>query len=100
MMAYGCDPDDRGVAVAKRRQLGSTARLDAAPCAPYSPFMSRLLLRTLVNVISSTPRVFVSGCGKARFAGNSGAVAKQCNAAAAAHEQPNVEIILTRVLSP
>ena len=26
-------------------------------------------------------------------------LAKQCNAAAAAHEQPNVEIILTRVLS-
>ena len=35
----------------------------------------------------------------ARFAGNSGAIAKKCNAAAAAHEQPDVEIILTRVLS-
>ena len=57
-----------------------------------------MALRTLVNIISSTPRVFVSGCGKARFAGNSGAIAKKCNAAAAAHEQPNVEIILTRVL--
>ena len=33
-----------------------------------------------------------------RFAGNSGAIAKNCNAAAAAQEQPNVEIILTRVL--
>ena len=41
----------------------------------------------------------MSGCGQARFAGNSGAIAKKCNAAAAAHEQPNVEIILTRVLS-
>ncbi len=58
-----------------------------------------LIIRTLVEIISSTPRVFVSGCGKARFAGNSGAIAKKCNAAAAAHEQPNVEIILTRVLS-
>ena len=36
---------------------------------------------------------------RARFAGNSGAIAKNCNAAAAAQEQPNVEIILTRVLS-
>ena len=35
---------------------------------------------------------------RARFAGNSGAIAKNCNAAAAAQEQPNVEIILTRVL--
>ena len=57
------------------------------------------MVRTLVNIISSTPRVFVSGCGKARFAGNSGAIAKKCNAAAAAHEQLDVEIILTRVLS-
>ena len=56
-------------------------------------------IRTLVNIISSTPRVFVRGCGQARFAGNSGAIAKKCNAAAAAHEQPDVEIILTRVLS-
>ena len=56
-------------------------------------------IRALVEIISSTPRVFVSGCGKARLAGNSGAIAKRCNAAAAAHEQPNVEIILTRVLS-
>jgi hypothetical protein len=62
--------------------------------------MLHRLLRTLVQTISSTPRVFVSGCGKARFAGNSGAIDKKCNAAAAAHEQPNVEIILTRVLSP
>ena len=37
--------------------------------------------------------------GRARFAGNSGAIAENCNAAAAAQEQPNVEIILTRVLS-
>ena len=36
---------------------------------------------------------------QARFAGNSGAIAKNCNAAAAAQEQPDVEIILTRVLS-
>ena len=36
---------------------------------------------------------------RALFAGNSGAIAKKCNAAAAAHEQPDVEIILTRVLS-
>ncbi len=33
------------------------------------------------------------------FLGNSGAIAKKCNAAEAAQEQPNVEIILTRVLS-
>ena len=56
-------------------------------------------LRTLVRIISSTPRVFLSGCRKARFAGNSGAIAKNSNAAAAAQEQPNVEIILTRVLT-
>ena len=56
-------------------------------------------LRTLVRIISSTPRVILSGCSKARFAGNSGAIAKNCNAAAAAQDQPNVEIILTRVLS-
>ena len=56
-------------------------------------------LRTLVEIILSTPRVFVRGCGKARFAGNSGAIAKKCNAAAAAHERPNVKIILTRVLN-
>ena len=55
-------------------------------------------LRTLVDIISSTPRVFLSGRCKARFAGNSGAIAKKCNAAAATQEQPNVEIILTRVL--
>ena len=55
-------------------------------------------LRTLVRIILSTPRVFLSGCGKARFAGNSGAIAKKRNAAAAAREQPNVKIILTRVL--
>ena len=41
----------------------------------------------------------MSGCGKARFAGNSGAIAKKCNAAAATEEQPNVKIIPTRVLS-
>ena len=35
---------------------------------------------------------------RARFAGNSGTIAKNSNAAAAAQEQPNVEIILTRVL--
>ena len=56
------------------------------------------LLGTLVRIILSPPRVFLSGCGKARFAGNSGAIAKQRNAAAAAQEQPNVKIILTRVL--
>ena len=55
-------------------------------------------LRTLVNIISSTLRVFEGGCDKARFAGNSGAIAKKCNADAAAHEQLDVEIILTRVL--
>ena len=55
--------------------------------------------RTLVRIISSTPRVFLSGCSQARFAGNSGAIGKNCNAAAAAQEQPNVEIILTRVLT-
>ena len=54
------------------------------------------MLRTLVKIISSTPRVLLSGCCKARFAGNSGAIAKKCNAAEAAQEQPNVEIILTR----
>jgi len=42
--------------------------------------------------------VILSGASRARFAGNSGAIAKNCNAAAAAQEQPNVEIILTRVL--
>ncbi len=57
------------------------------------------ILRALVRITSSTPRVFLSGCSKARFAGNSGAIAKNSNAAAAAQEQPNVEIILTRVLS-
>ena len=36
---------------------------------------------------------------RARLAGNSGAIAKNSNAAAAAQEQPNVEIILTRVLT-
>ena len=41
----------------------------------------------------------MSGRGKALFAGNSGAIAKKCNAAAAAHEQPDVEIILTMVLT-
>ena len=59
---------------------------------------ARVLHRTLVRIISSTPRVFLSGASRARFAGNSGAIAKNCNAAAAAQEQPNVEIILTRVL--
>jgi hypothetical protein len=56
------------------------------------------MLRTLVKIILSTPRVFARGCGKARFAGNSGTIAKKCNAAATSREQPNVEIILTRVL--
>ena len=55
--------------------------------------------RTLVRIISSTPRVILGGCSKARFAGNSGAIVKNCNAAAAAQERPNVEIILTRVLT-
>ena len=36
---------------------------------------------------------------RARFAGNSEAIAENSNAAAAAEEQPNVAIILTRVLS-
>ena len=39
-----------------------------------------------------------AGACRARFAGNSGAIAKNCNVAAAAQEQPDVEIILTRVL--
>ncbi len=56
-------------------------------------------VRTLVEIISSTPRMLMSGCCKARFAGNSGTIAKKRNAAAAAHEQPDVEIISTRVLN-
>ena len=57
-------------------------------------------LRTLVEIILSTPRVFLSGCCKARFAGNSGTIPQKRNAAAAAQEQPDVKIISTRVLSP
>ncbi len=56
------------------------------------------MLRTLVEIILSTSRVFLSGCCKARFAGNSGTIPKQRNAAAGAQEQPNVKIISTRVL--
>ncbi len=56
-------------------------------------------VRTLGNIILSPSRVFLSGCGKARLAGNSVAIAKHRNAAAAAQEQPNVKIMLTRVLS-
>ena len=56
-------------------------------------------LRALVRIISSTPRVFLCGCSKARLAGNSGTIANNSNAAAAAEGQPNVEIILTRVLT-
>ena len=58
-----------------------------------------LSLRALVRIISSPPRVSLCGCRKARFAGNSGAIAKNSNAAAAAEGQPNVEIILTRALT-
>ena len=36
---------------------------------------------------------------RARLAGNSAAIANHSNAAAAAEEQPNVEIMLTRVLT-
>ena len=50
-------------------------------------------VRTLVRIISSTPRVFLSGCSQARFAGNSGALGKNCNAAAAAEDQPKVESV-------
>ena len=57
-----------------------------------------VILRTLVEIISSTPRMFVSGCLPGAFLGNSAAMAKKCNAAVAAHEQPNVAIILSRVL--
>jgi hypothetical protein len=62
-------------------------RLDRAPA-----------LRALVETISSTPRVFLSGGCQARCAGNSGTITKQRNAAAARQAQPNVEIISTRVL--
>ena len=51
-------------------------------------------LMTLVKFILSTPRVFVSACGKARFAGdNSWTIANKCNTVAAAHEQRNLEIV-------
>ena len=66
--------------------------------SPRSAPGRRWQLRTLVEIILSTPRVFQSGCCKARFAGNSGAIAKKCNAAAGAEEQPTVKIILTRAL--
>ncbi len=39
----------------------------------------------------------MNGASRARFAGHSGAIAKNCNAAAAAQKQPDVDIILTRV---
>ena len=35
----------------------------------------------------------MGGCGKARFADNSGAIVKKCNAAAAAHEKSDVESV-------
>ena len=41
----------------------------------------------------------MSGCGKARFAADSGAIAKKRNAATAVHVRPDVEEILTRGLS-
>ena len=41
----------------------------------------------------------MSSCLPGAFFGNNGAIAKKCNAAAAAHEQTNVEIILSKVLS-
>ena len=47
----------------------------------------------------STPRVSLSGCCKARFAGNGRALAKKRNAAAAAQGQPNAKITSARALS-
>ena len=50
-------------------------------------------LMTLVKFFLSTLRVFLSACGKARFAGNnSWTIANKCNTAATAQEQQNVEI--------
>ena len=95
------DSYDKAI-IERRIAVGRDPRVESVA----SLFVSRWdtavkeILRTLVRIISSTPRVFLSGCSKARFAGNSGAIAKNSNAAAATQERPNVEIILTRVLSP
>ncbi len=59
------------------------------------PMEARTLVEHLVNT-EGVREWLLAGRVSRAIAG----LAKKCNAAAAAHEQPNVEIILTRVLRP
>jgi hypothetical protein len=63
------------------------------------PGISPPKLRSLVEIMLSTPRTRLGHQCKARFAGNGRILTKKCNAAVVGLGRPNVNIISTRLIS-
>jgi hypothetical protein len=63
------------------------------------PGISPPKLRSLVEIMLSTPRARLGHQCKARFAGNGRILTKKCNAAVVGLGRPNVNIISTRLIS-
>ena len=78
--------------------MGQHACIRIRPARLWLRQQNKRMFRTLVNIISSTPRVFLSGCGQARFAGNSVCYCQEMQRRCGRSRTAECRECLTRVL--